>query len=861
MAPQNISAHYESIFHASSVEVVIPETSSFPPSPSDDDLPSWWDGIRGSSTRDTAYFDEKLVYFVAMTLRDESLLDMPGTPALDAKEPTSEMLRFLGRLQLSMTASFIPPLPALNRRSSSGLPPSALSATSAPPTSATLAPPTPSHLLPPTPRSAGSPGANSQGDPNLPPVTPNPFPAMNAGEEQYANVEGVVVWEGAVEDQLGPWEEKGKRASVGSGWGRRVLRTEGGWEVIWKGEVPIAYVRTPVQNPLLALTASVTLRDHANHTKTHRKGLSMDAVSIRSGTETIRTDGTDYDYESDEGEGIATMEEIDLLDGLAGDEERMPATRLPASLRQDLCLPSAAPASPMPLSALTPATAPSIITPSTSSTNGPHREHGHLPAYITPRSLSTTLRKSYRRVLALAPGLRVRMRTIFLPQLLPVSSGSTSDPELELEGERRVVLCVEIENNPEPSILQGFEVTRVNVEISGKGGKASAMLVCDPTGSASEVFPLRLGSIEQYNLLYAVDIAQGDRNADVMDDAVARSLGRGDESRPVSITVIGRPYRQKSADDPEEGHDYPTNEFHSRWNCTLDLTQFYASQPPTVRPPHPHPHSHLSLPVPPQSSSAGFRRSRPPTLVQPPNAIVGDKRYSLASLMSAEREREAQQVQQRGNRAMMPSQVMQGGGRVVSRAGGLPPIAQGPGRDDHGLLVSVKLLPQTAPAPAGDTDPLESEVGAGGEARTVRALEPFSLEVFVHNRTEQVRRFRLSIPGREEDAGRWEARVREMMEKRNKRGSGATWGLDDALLRQSLASYLAQSPGLIPLENDIRCGPLLPGASLAARIRFMALRDGVHRVDKLRVIGVGDEVDFTMSPVIDVVVGRGVDGI
>lgn len=67
---------------------------------------------------------------------------------------------------------------------------------------------------------------------------------------------------------------------------------------------------------------------------------------------------------------------------------------------------------------------------------------------------------------------------------------------------------------------------------------------------------------------------------------------------------------------------------------------------------------------------------------------------------------------------------------------------------------------------------------------------------------------------------------------------------DRVALRHSIQQHIHSSPGVICMENDIRCGPLLPGASLNARIRFMALRNGVHRIDKLRVTGVGDDMDF-----------------
>jgi len=116
-------------------------------------------------------------------------------------------------MQLTLTASFVPPLPPLEARR----PPSLQMTRSNPdmattPNRGALAPPrTPNE--PPTP----------DGEAHLPPVTPNPFPAMNEGEGQYARVEGVTIWEGAV-------EEVGKRM---------VLRRDRSWEVVWRGEVPI----------------------------------------------------------------------------------------------------------------------------------------------------------------------------------------------------------------------------------------------------------------------------------------------------------------------------------------------------------------------------------------------------------------------------------------------------------------------------------------------------------------------------------------------------------------------------------------------------------------------------------------------
>jgi hypothetical protein len=57
---------------------------------------------------------------------------------------------------------------------------------------------------------------------------------------------------------------------------------------------------------------------------------------------------------------------------------------------------------------------------------------------------------------------------------------------------------------------------------------------------------------------------------------------------------------------------------------------------------------------------------------------------------------------------------------------------------------------------------------------------------------------------------------------------------------------MGDAPAIVSLENDVRCGPLLPGASLSARMRFLALRDGVHRLDKLRITGANDEFEYIL---------------
>ena len=437
------------------------------------------------------------------------------------------------------------------------------------------------------------------------------------------------------------------------------------------------------------------------------------------------------------------MDDIDLLGGLGG-PDGMPAARLAPSLREDLSIPAGPIPSPVPISAITPATAPSIDVPASAaeSANG-SRARGMLPSTI-PVAPPTTLRKSYRRILSLSSGLRVRMRTLFLPQLLFPGGSSAGE---ESEGEKKIVLCVEVENPLDAGTRQdyGFEVSRVNIEIGGKGGKAHAEL-----SSAEGVFPLRLDPVEQYNLLYSVSLAIPDPNA-AMDD-LSRQFGKGQETRPVSITVLGRPYI---------GDVRPTKDFQSRWNCTLDLTQYLAS-----------------VSAPPSSIQPRF--SLPPAKPNPPNAIAGDKRYSLASMLS-DRDQQQQRPDQRrlvssaALRPVLPSQNM---GRHASFR---PPPhlinggSHGPGA---GLLVSAKILP------------MDHAEGVEG----VKALEPFTLEVFVHNRTDEMRRFRLSVPVRAQPAS-----VQAVLKQREKGVGGL--GEADTTGEVSQTSHLVYSAHVSPSSS------------------------------------------------------------
>ncbi|CAK9780410.1 hypothetical protein CC85DRAFT_300431 [Cutaneotrichosporon oleaginosum] len=813
----------EPIFHAAELDILVPATGSFPPAPQDSrERSAWWDALRALPSRDTVFLDEKVAYAVSLRVPSDVLPSASPSPSSPhAAGPgiaPPELAALAKHLQMTATVSFLPPLaPApvgfAERRSSLAPPPpvakdrtptKTASPTKhrpspiSPPRIATLAavaagtptpngpptaslnlplPQTPGATVPPTPASATS-AAHQPGRPPIPeageggpPLTPRPVPATSPGAEEYADLEGVTVWEGevAVDGETRP----------------TLVRTADGWIAVWCGEMSVVYVRTQIANPVLGITASATLRAKPRKPA----GAASDTASIRSVGTVASTQTEDVDVEEEEEDiDLAHMEDIDLLGGLAATP--VPFSRLSPAIRGD-------------------------ITPPTPRSSTP-RSHS-IPTAPVQLSLSasTTMRKSFRRVLGLSPGLRVRMRTIFLPQFLPPGAAAE---ESEDNAERKIVVCVEVENGADSGDY-AFEVEQVTVEVGGKGPKATAELVCQPgmeprtpgarpsppeTPGFDTVFPLELSALEQYNLLYAVTIASSPGSVEV-------PRHKGEENRVVSIVLIGRPYRLQQGSKA-----FPTAPFQSRWNCNLDLTPFYSTLPPAPPPP----------PAPRQK-----QRPAAKVVAPAPNAIAGDRRYALANLIADDRQVVTNPARPNVH---LPLQALSG--RAVSgRYAG----------DGHGLLVSVRVLPggegSIAPAPlATDTQ------------GTIYPLDTFSIEVFVHNRTDTVRRFRLAVPAREADT-----RIRDLWSRRRRRAADeAAYGVDDAVLGALLAQYEAAAPALVPLETDVRCGPLLPGASLAARIKFLALRDGVHRIERLRLTGMEGEFDFSISPVLEVVVAQ-----
>ncbi|KAG5644479.1 hypothetical protein DXG03_008306 [Asterophora parasitica] len=268
------------------------------------------------------------------------------------------------------------------------------------------------------------------------------------------------------------------------------------------------------------------------------------------------------------------LEEVNLLEGLlAGptfgeNSINLPSTRLGTVSRQKLF-------------SLPPVSLPALATPS--------------PSPMTAiRTAHPTLRKSYRRTLQTVSGFRVRMRTVFVPYvLLPDANRGVDFDETQEEQERReagneertVVLCVEVENSGESGPGIGFMVEKVDVAIGGEGAKATLIgwgEGCFNVNVEEKTFPLRIGAMAQYNLLYAVSFLRAPEEIEgfslVRDsnnyERVANS-GGSELQRAVAINIFGKPYAVSRASSDTEAVYYPTTTFSSRWNCVLDLSSHH----------------------------------------------------------------------------------------------------------------------------------------------------------------------------------------------------------------------------------------------------------------------------------------------
>ncbi|KAJ6515581.1 TRAPP trafficking subunit Trs65-domain-containing protein [Mycena sanguinolenta] len=586
----------EQLFGSAELDLVIPDTSiEYPPATPADD---WLSRLKSETLeRSQAFFDEQLQALLTVRLEQP-----PASNSRDAAHPPKDLLVFLSHLQISLEATYISSVPV-----GPSVPETPRTAKlSAPPRTASLA----------------KLSARSAHPPIFPPNTPNPTPASAETDKRYLKSEGTLLLASI-------W---GQNSSEDSQEGFSLLwsEEEERWVVVYRLALTVSFLRLAVNDPLLCLTISATLRERPQTFARANHPLALFLASVdflptdtatapASPTSPAAPNGISATDASPPEPRLSGLPEINLLEGLAAGPAfnsaglGLPTARLGSVSRLKLfTLPALQQRTPLPSPSSTPMTA--VGRSQLSSSGAP-----------------ATLRKSFRKTLRTVSGFRVRMRTVFVPSvLLPLTGAQSTDEETDEErdrleagtDERTIVLCVELENSGDSGRMVGFEVEKVDVKVGGGDDAGARAILIGWEGGGKDngsVFPMRVGANEQYNLLYAVSFLRSP------DEALAMGLIKDSGAqemlqRSVTISIFGRPYVASSPSFPtiatsSSSFSYPTNIFCSKWNCVLDL-----SSQPHPEPEDDHEDGDFTLIIPsvlpePASPFPSAPRIRPDSMV------------------------------------------------------------------------------------------------------------------------------------------------------------------------------------------------------------------------------------------------------
>jgi hypothetical protein len=610
----------------------------------------------------------------------------------------------------------------------------------------------------------------------------------------------------------------------------------------------------PYRDPLLCITAYITVRDKPVSSTTARAPLAAliaEAGPLPDMPDSLTSDATAMGTDAFQ-RFYSGLEEVDLLAGLSGaagigDDTSLvlPSTRLGPETRQTEF-------------ALRPA-------------RNAKEQELQSPARAPP-----TVRKSFRRTVPAVSGVRLRRRTVLVPHVL-IDEDAALDERAAGGAERTIVICVEIEHLGET--LSPFKIEDVRITVGNEAEMvARVRLVGD------QPFPLRLAPYEQHNLLYAVELM----NAPPSDDVLGGSPDT--PALSVAISVVGCPVETRSGIDI-----YPTASFSSSWNTMLDVStkrsrdSLIASDtqhglPPGIRDVLPEPPS--PFPAPRAATSTAFPGQATPKLPPAPSLLGANLSLRRLSAPNASSRapptrpapmrastgpglptlRERDDYASRPYSPTPPSIAVAAYARTPLTTTFAPPPTPGmpppanlsgmlpTGETDEQFISSPPPVPMTPAYPAyASSSPLPDaprlanpvtsslaisttvdvpRAGAGaapaallprrddvqtenavvvsvgllenGEAEPskIAPQDVFTLDVFVFNRSQWTRRLEISVPPR--------ARRRMAGDKVDITG-----------------------PGIVPLENRVRVGPLRPTTCQSVRMSFLALRPGVHSVEAL----------------------------
>ncbi|KAG8715776.1 hypothetical protein FRC11_000071 [Ceratobasidium sp. 423] len=546
----------EQLFNSLRLEVIVPDEVVDFPEATDS---TWIQKLETLGERPAAYFDERLQFY---------LIARVGSKAAGGPGPTPPLylLNFLVYLQVAIDAIYVPSYTPASGRTSPR-----------PPTKLRLPQGNSSMLnIPAHSSPLKNPVHAARPAPVQPPETPNPQPMTSESERVLGRADmGVPV-------QSYFWgEENDGQRKIGVQDGKPSFRLlwlpeEDSWAMVYRLEVTVEYLRVRMQDPVLCLTVSATLRDKPMLFTPQREDLIELFKSAGGVYQVVKSkpkhNGSvppkDQEAEDDVMYGL---EEVNLLEGLTegitftpedpGDKLSLSTSRMGTGIRRQAF--SLAP------------------TPSRKEATSPVSVGTTTATPLSNRPLPT-LRKAFRKTLPTASGIQVRLLPAFVPHAFTDDDFAEYD---EATGEEHsVVLSIELENSGGQD--SGFLVEKVQVTVSGEDTQTRLL--------GSTTFPLPLRSRDQYNLLYAVMFMLP---PDLLDAASGRTHNRRDSipvtrdsfmHRVVKIVVTGRPFDLAKHDmSSQNAQDVGmrTKPFDAQWYCPLDL--FAMSQQSAARPNRP----------------------------------------------------------------------------------------------------------------------------------------------------------------------------------------------------------------------------------------------------------------------------------
>ncbi|KAJ3815926.1 TRAPP trafficking subunit Trs65-domain-containing protein [Lentinula aff. lateritia] len=169
------------------------------------------------------------------------------------------------------------------------------------------------------------------------------------------------------------------------------------------------------------------------------------------------------------------------------------------------------------------------------------------------------------------------------------------------------------------------------------------------------------------------------------------------------------------------------------------------------------------------------------------------------------------------------------------------------GNGSQSIVVSVGILPQQNIHPPKtsfeSSTPLPS-------SQLIYPLSTFILDIFVFNRSTWTRRFEISCPDLRSRRKRRE--VETLIAASQGPGKRRSENVRTGMMKD--LSTRTPDPGVLPLENRVRIGPLLPSACQSVRMKFLAVSPGVHSIDTLTLTDVESGLAMNLRSVMDVVV-------